>query len=263
VLFREVADHIRIRVDMSDHWETFPCAMGDHVAFISYDHGIRRELEKLPFPYFARYEVTIKNPDDRGLPVGDEFSRLNEFEDQLAREISEAQGVQVGRITTNGRRYFHYYTSHDEASAALISQRMAANHDYVASLSHSLDLDRSHYWNELFPTSDDWQVIQDMRVEESLRKEGDPLVEPREIEHWAYFKTEAERERFVASVQERFTAVELYESPESDRGVFTAKLRHTGLPDYRSMNKFTLLLSRAAQENGGDYDGWETQVCRS
>ncbi|HQS99104.1 MAG: hypothetical protein B7Y26_11945 [Hydrogenophilales bacterium 16-64-46] len=247
---------------MSDHWQTFPCTMGDHVAFITYDHAIRTELEVLPFSNCARFEVTLKDPDDRGLPHGDEFSWLNDVEDYLSRGLTEARAVPVGRITTNGRRYLFYYTSQDEVTSEAVAREAAASHGYVISLTHALDSERSHYWNELFPTDDDRQVIQDMRVEDSLREEGDPLTTPREVDHWAYFHKASDRQRFVEAVTEHFAAIELYETPDNARGIFTAKLVHTSLPDYRSMNKFTMLLNRAAKDSGGDYDGWETSVCR-
>lgn len=247
---------------MSDHWETFPRTIGDHAAFITYDHGIRTELDALPFQNFARFEVTLKDPDDRGLPHGDEFSRLNDLEDQITRELTASRAVSVGRITTNGRRYILYYTTLDQATSEAVGREAASGHGYKMNLLHALDSERSHYWNELFPNDDDWQVIQDMRVEGSLRKEGDPLTMKREVEHWAYFHTATDRQRFVEAVNEQFDAIELYETPDCERGIFTAKLAHTSLPDHQSMNKFTSLLNRAAKESGGDYDGWETSVCR-
>lgn len=247
---------------MSDHWETFPCTMGDNVAFITYDHGIRTELDGLPFANCARFDISLKNPNDKKLPQGDEFSWLNDVEDQLTKGLTEEKSVSVGRVTTNGRRYIHYYTSQDETTAEAVARNVATSNGYTISLTFSLDPEHSHYWNELFPTDNDWQVIQDMRVEYSLRKEGDPLTSPREVEHWAYFHNSSDRERFVDAVTHQFAAVELYETPDNDRGIYTAKLAHTSLPDHRSINKFTMLLNRAAKDAGGDYDGWETSVCR-
>ena len=247
---------------MSNHWETFPCTIGEHAAFITYDHGVRTELEALPFQNVARFEVALKQPDERGLPHGDEFAWLNELEDKIAEELTEAKAISVGRVTTNGRRYIFYYTTQDQATSEAIARRLAASHGYEVAVLHTVDLERSHYWNQLFPTDDDWQVIQDMRVEDSLRDNGDPLTDPRQVEHWAYFHTDADRQRFIEAVKDQFDAIELYETPDCERGAFTAKLAHTSLPDHRSINKFTMLLNRSAKQAGGDYDGWETSVCR-
>jgi Family of unknown function (DUF695)/Regulator of ribonuclease activity B len=247
---------------MSDHWEQFPCTMGDHTAFISYDHGIREELASLDFPNFASFKIELLAADDQGLPNGDEFAKLNEIENYLCSELSGAEGVQVGRITTNGRRYFHFYTLLTETVCDTIAQHAATLHGHSIDLLHEIDPERRHYWNELFPTEDDWQVIQDLRVQEALERAGDMLRIARPIEHWVYFRTEAERSAFVDRVKHAFDNVELYESPDARDGPFTARLTHTGIPDYRSMNSTTLLLSRSARENGGKYDGWETQACK-
>lgn len=246
---------------MSDHWETFPCMLSNHQAFITYDHGIRSELEGLPFANCARFEIMLKNPDDRGLPHGEEFSWLNNIEDHLSKCFTEA-AVSVGRITTNGRRYVFFYTSHDEAKTLAIALETAGIHGYMISLEQSHDLERSRYWNELFPTDDDWQVIQDMRLEDSLVNAGDSLIHPRKIEHWAYFHNTVDRQQFADAVADHFTDIELYEAPDSGRGSFVAKLSHNNLPDYRSMNKYTILLGRQAKNSGGDYDGWEALVCK-
>jgi hypothetical protein len=246
---------------MSDHWEQFPCTMGDHAAFISYDHGVREELGSLPFTHYASFKVDLLNPDDRGLPQDNEFAKLNDVEDFLCARFTRATGVQVGRITTNGRRYFHFYTSLSEGDCTAMLEQVQALHGHDIALLYEPDLERSHYWNELFPTEDDWQVIQDLRVEDSLKQKGDSLQIARPIEHWAYFHTEAQRTAFVARVNHAFDKIELNEDPDTRERPFTAKLSHTGLPDYRSMNSKTLLLSRAAKECGGDYDGWETIVC--
>lgn len=245
---------------MSDHWETFPCTIGERPAFITYDHGVRQEIETLPYPNYTRFEIALKNPDERGLPRGDEFGATNAVEDQLAEAIGVELGLNVGRITTNGRRYVLFYTWLDASTAESIGKSTSASSGYDITLSHRPDAERHGYWNELFPTDDDWQVIKDIRVEDALRDRGDDLSEPRPITHWSYFPDASSREQFVATVKNSFSQVELYESPDNERGIYTAQLTHTGRPDYRSMNSVTLLLRRTAERFGGDYDGWETEI---
>lgn len=244
---------------MSDYWETYPCQMGDHEAFITYDHGIRSEIDAIPFQSCARYEVSLRDPDDRGLPHGDEFGALNMVEDRLAEALS-ADAVNVGRITTNGRRYLLFYTRLDEIAAREVGNKVALESGYQVALAYRADPERDGYWKELFPTPDDWRVIQDMRLEDSLREAGDALVEARPITHWAYFPRAEDRHKFLEAVAHRFDSVDVYETPDCDRGIHTARLSHFGLPDHRSMNETTLLLNREASRLGGDYDGWETEV---
>lgn len=100
---------------MSDHWETFPCTIGERQAFITFDYGLRSDISELPFGNYARYELTLRDPDPRGLPRGNEFEVLNKVEDRLSEELGPTRGITVGRITTDGCRYVIYYTQLDEA----------------------------------------------------------------------------------------------------------------------------------------------------
>ncbi|MGZ5138448.1 MAG: DUF695 domain-containing protein [Burkholderiales bacterium] len=250
-------------VNMSDHWETFPCAMGEHTAWISYDHGIREEINALPFANVAKFKVPLHSPDDRGLPQDDEFDCLIRIEDKLKSQIESVGGCEVGRITTNGARYFFFYTGADEEQSDAIARRIAVDSGYKILLAYEADPERKTYWTELFPTDDDWRVIQDLRVEQALRDKGDSLDQPRPIQHWAYFKTLDDRQQFISLVGPRFESVREFEAPGSNTGAFAVTLSHSGLPDYRSMNAFTVSVARYARECGGDYDGWEAQVCKS
>ena len=247
---------------MSDRWESFPCTIGHSPGFISFDLGVREEFEKLAHGHLACYRVSLQAPDERGLPHGDEFARLNAIEDALVAAM-RGDGIQVGRVTAGGFRYFHFYTSLAEAAAGTLARRMGAEHGYDIALRYEHDPERRVYRDELFPTEDDWQVIQDMRVQESLRSQGDDLTQPREIQHWAFFASGEDRDRFVAAAGGGFAGIECYTSPGATPGEFAVTLRHVGLPDYRSMNAYTLRLNRAAIEANGNYDGWETVVCRS
>jgi hypothetical protein len=196
------------------------------------------------------------------LPQRDEFVRLNDIEDKLTREIESVGGRAIGRITTNGARHFFFYTAADEAQCEAIARRTAAEVGYGILFAHEADPEREAYWTELFPTDDDWQVIQDLRVEQALWDNGDNLDQPRPIEHWAYFKTLADRQRFVSLVGRRFETVREFEARDSREGTYAVTLSHTGPPDYHSMNGFTIVFAREARECGGEYAGWETRVCK-
>jgi hypothetical protein len=244
---------------MSDHWEMFACTVGEHPAFITYDHGVSTALDTLP-PNAARFDVTLLAPDDRGLPAGDEFAQLNSVESLLEARFGDA-GQCVGRVTTDGHRYYLFYTRLDEAQCAAFARDAGVLHGHAIDVLHAPDPERAHYRDELFPTPDDWQVMQDMKTERALREAGDPLDTPRPIEHWAYFPDGAARDAFVAAVGAGFSAVEPFEAEGGDDR-FGVKLSHVGLPDYHSINATTLRLARAAREVDGSYDGWETEVCR-
>jgi len=244
---------------MSDHWELYPCSLDGRMAFVTYDHGFSEEADSLSFANYAGFRAPLRTPTDDGLPHGAEFDTLGELETLLVDAFGDA-AIQVGRVTVGGYRYFHFYTGHDKDTCRALMGKVSEASGYELGIAHEADPERSHYWQTLYPSADDWQVIQDIRVEQSLREGGDPLSEPREVKHWAYFPTAEARAAFIGKVADLVELVSVSDESTIDGERFLAVLRHVGRPDYRSMNPFSIGLRRAAEEAGGDYDGWETQV---
>lgn len=242
---------------MSEHWKIYACMMGERQAFVSFDLGIRTELKTLPHRFLAGFRVRLLQQDARGLPTGDEFARLDRIEDALIAAIPATAGVQVGRVTTDGYRYFHFYTSLDKAS---VDARLSADLSAGIDVRYEHDPEYRAYWDELYPTPDDWRVMLDMEVQDALAKAGDDLQQARPVQHWAYFPSAAQRGQFIAGLGDSFERVRAY---TADNGEYAVTLFHHGQPDYHSMNRYTLHLDRLARQFDGEYDGWETQVCKS
>lgn len=247
---------------MSDQWEMYPCTIGGHAAFISYDHGVGRQLDALPFPNHVGFRIRLDAPDERGLPTRDEFAKLDMLEDYLVGQFRDGQGMQVGRVTYGGRRDLHFYAACGEDECLAIADRAASACGYRIEVRFEPDPAHTAYWDELYPTAEDWQVITDRRLEDTLRSHGDSLLQSRTIEHWAYFKSAAARDAFVEDVAHLAQCVDRHALSDGRDEPFAAKLAHEGQPDYHSMNPITLGLLRAARRHDGSYDGWETMVCR-
>lgn len=247
---------------MSDIWESFPCTIGDHQAFIGFNQTFA-ELAKEDFPFknFASFRVTFKSSTEAGFPAGIEFDALNALEDQLCLGIQPSSGVQVGRITYAGHRDFAFYTDMTEDRCFSLIDSIHNKEQHEISLVHKQDQDFQHYWQSIYPTLEDWQVIKDMRVEQVLQDRGDPLTKEREITHWAMFPTVESRAAFIENIPDPVSLQELYESNDQSDNRFVARLTHIGRPDYRSLNRITVSMARIANNLGGVYDGWETELC--
>jgi len=245
---------------MTDAWQGYPCRIGSHPGFVTYNHSAAQRLAQLPFPFFAGFRVAFDAPEEDGFPPTSEHERLRELEVFLASRFSPDDALMVGRTTTNGERYFQFYTRLARAACKAIADRAWDLTGYEVAIAHEEDPARTTYWKELYPDEDGWQAIRDRSLERALQDAGDPLTEAREILHWAWFGSADARAAFLAAVAPLADLVAESEIPEG-RFRFSAKLRHHGLPDSVSVHRVTLGLSRAARANGGEYDGWEAQVC--
>lgn len=247
---------------MSDHWEFFPCQMGESTAFIFYDHGLASEIDELDLGKLLKIRVQIKNPREDGLPFDEEFGVLERIEDEIQSYISNKKGIYAGRVTVDGARYFHCYVDLDEAGARGLLDGLKAKYGYEMRYVLKEDRERSGYWEELFPTDQDWQVMKDLKVIEQLEKHGDNLDKRRRIDHWVFFESRDKLEKFKSWAMEEGFKVEGVSEPEKeeDDDRYSIQLYHNGTPQLAEISHVTVTLLETARELGGDYDGWETSV---
>lgn len=245
---------------MSDQWIFFPCQMGENRAFIFFDHGIRENIDTIAPRLLLKVRLAFKQPRSDGMPGNDEFPRLKSFEDALQNLAQQHESVYVGRITVDGHRHFYIYTTDSEEAWSAQLDALGQSNGYELAFDLKPDEQRKGYWDDLFPTDDDWQVINDLRVIETVEKHGDDGTASRCIEHWAYFLSAADAETFAQWVNERG-----YRSATTsleDNRKHSVRFSHTGTLRLQDITSHTIALRRKASELGGDYDGWETPVCK-
>jgi hypothetical protein len=246
---------------MSDEWIFFPCQMGEHSASIFFDHGIRESIDNTVPSRLLKVRVAFKHPRPDGMPTNEEFQSLNAFEDALQALVQQQESTYVGRVTVDGHRHFYIYTSDSEDAWSSRLDALGRSHGY--SLAYAMKTDDGHggYWQELYPTEDDWQVIQDLRVIQALAEQGDDGTTPRSIDHWAYFPSQIAAERFSHWAQEQ--GYGSLATDIADDGKFRVRFAHEGTVRLGNITSHTIKLRRKASEVGGEYDGWETPVCKT
>jgi Regulator of ribonuclease activity B/Family of unknown function (DUF695) len=246
---------------MSDQWIYYPCQMGEHLAFIFYDHGIRDSIDGLAPPHLLKVRVAFKLPSLDGMPTNEEFESLTALEDAMHALAQQHESLYVGRVTVDGHRHFYIYTSDSEQAWSTRLDTFAASQGYAVSSIFQPDDCCNGYRNELFPTEDDWQVITDLRVIEALEKNGDDGTTSRQIDHWAYFPSQDAAKQFGGWAQE--SGYTLRHGDNSGDGKYCVRFSHTGTAKLADISSHSITLRRKASELGGNYDGWETQVCKT
>lgn len=247
---------------MSEEWIYYPCQMGEHTAFIFYDHGIRECIDKDAPPNFLTIRAKFKNPRPDGFSSREEYQQLCELEDELTRVVNEDNGLYVGRITVAGYRHFHVFTQRGEADW---SEKLNLVRDLLGYELHCCctpDAKRDGYWRDLFPSEDDWQVIKDLRVLEAAKDAGDDHSVSRRIAHWAYFAEEWKAKQFAQWAKDQGYRVQpVADTGDGDRK-FMIQFSHEGNLHLNDITSHTIAARRKASELDGDYDGWETPVCK-
>lgn len=249
-----------IQFMVEENWQFFPCTIGESSAFIYLNVNAADSISSAP-KHLAMLRLVYKSTYPNGLPTNEDYEPVKEIEDRLEEYAKNAGDWYVGRVTVDGHRTFYVYTSRNEADWQKYASALTNKSGYKIQLSYSDDPEHNGYLNELYPTDDDWQVIKDLAVLDSLQKNGDDGLTPRKVDHWVYFQDKARSVDFVIWAEhDRFTE-EAYSEYTHD-GRYCVRLSHIGTMKIADISSHTIALRRKAEEFDGDYDGWETQVIK-
>jgi hypothetical protein len=246
---------------MGDHWEFFPCQMGENRAFIFVDVGGKTTVEGAP-TRLLKLQLRYKRPREDGLPTNDEYAPVIAIENELEAFVKEGADRYVGRVTVAGCRHFYFYTSRTDFVWRRFIAELSARSGYEMEAGFRDDPQYDGYWRELYPSADDWCVIRDMKVIESLKENGDDGTASRQIDHWIYFPNKGAVLPFIAWAENNGFVHDAEYSHEGDDGRYCVRLHHEGPARIDDVSHHTIALRRKAAELGADYDGWETPVIK-
>lgn len=243
---------------MLDLWYTFPASMGDDQAWISFNQGYAEVAEADTRNNHFRVRVRFKKPNELGLPTNEEFPALSALDEKLDDAVTTLGGVYVGRIAVSGSRFFYFYTDKPEQEFQPIIDKVEKASGYDLTYLYKEDPEKKYYWNELYPTDDDWQVIEDLKVLRTLVEEGDKKDKKRPVSHWAYFKSKEAADKFAIWAKEQnYTSIDV---DNEKKGEYSVNFTHVGTMHLTDITSHTITSNRKAKELGGEYDGWETSV---
>lgn len=248
---------------MSDQWDIYFGKANDELASFCVDLGIHDMTPIADKPYLIWVWIRMQNPREDGLSTNAEFQTLCSIEDKVSEEIiKKYNAVQVGRVTTSGRREFYYYSDKVSDLDSTVNNAMSQFQTYQFQSGTKEDREWSQYHEFLYPSPTQLQCIYDRHVVDDLKKRGDPLTVPREVNHWIYFPNESTREEYINRVKTLGFVIANKDKVDTniDDLPYSLRIYRKDKVDLDSINKVTVELTKLASEIGGDYDGWETPV---
>jgi regulator of RNase E activity RraB len=249
---------------MQEYWELYMKNLEGKPASVQFNAGISMEIEELVYTYptVAYVKAKLKEPKENGLLSENEEPEILFLEDKLeASMIKFRIGKYVGRIISDGHVTFLYYVQYTYNWVDFIEFALNEHGTYEISNGHSADGDWNYYKNLLYPTAKEWQLIQNHKVCDSLKEQGDNLYLKRAIEHKLFFtnkeKSEALREKLV---EDGFKIQAEIEHEEGAKGFSFYRIDK---PFYHDIDALTIELIDTLEAYGASYDGWETSVVKS
>lgn len=248
---------------MQEYWELYMKPLDGAIASVLVNAGISVELPSEDKFYVGFIKLAMKRPNERGLISEDEEAQLSFIEDKIEMEALRYRiGNYVGKIVTKGEMTFVYYLKHEFEWPDVVRAAMGTFPDYGYTYGSKMDGDWEVYHKLLFPTPIEWQIIQNHKVCDHLKSQGDSLHLPRAIEHKAYFETAEERDDFIRAIEaESFRVKELI-APGEKTPMLGISFYRQDKPFYYDIDTLTLHLIDLTTRYSGAYDGWETSVVK-
>lgn len=248
---------------MQEYWELYMKTIDGNIASVLVNVGISAELPSEDKFTVGFIKMKMKFSNDKGLISEEEEAQLSFIEDKIEMEsLRYRVGSYVGKIVSNGEITFIYYLKHDFDWSNAVQSAMIEFPGYGYEYGSKPDSEWDVYHKLLFPTPIEWQIIQNHKVCDHLKAQGDSLHLPRAIEHKAYFETAEKRDGFITAIEtEGFRVKDLMDANDNTPMIGVSFYRQDK-PFYYDIDTLTLHLINLSIQYNGAYDGWETSVVK-
>lgn len=205
----------------------------------------------------------MNSPNEDGLSSTEESSVLNEIEDYfIDLIISKYNAVYPGRLKYDSKILSYLYCETTNDFEKTFTEIKKQYPDYRFEYDIKEEKDWRAYFEVLYPSEFEMQVIQNGLVIENLESHGDKLEKERAVDHWIYFKSETNREIFLGAIKDKNFEIVHKDLISSGDSPYSLQLSRIDKVDYESVNEYVMYLWQKAQEFNGDYDGWETFIVK-
>ncbi len=248
---------------MQDYWETYVRQIEGHRALVSFNASVSDYVPDPEYGYAAFVKLLLKSPSEEGLVSSDEEQTLSSIEDRIEMEsLRYRSGKYIGRIITQGEVNFIYYLKMDFEWKDTADAAMKHFDSYTYEAGSRVDSEWEVYEKLLFPTPQEWQIIQNHHACDQLKEAGDNLRMTRAIEHKMFFADVESRSAFATSILEDGFSVQKEMPPTDDVALYGVQFYRIDSPYYYDIDALTLAIIENGARFGGQYDGWETSLVK-
>lgn len=243
---------------MSDNWNTYFTYIDNKPASFLLDLDPWENGENEMFVHLYRLSVTLNEPEENGLTPQKEAAVLYTIEDSIHDSL-DSHYMFVGRLTTDGKRDFLYYTDVvDGSDLKSLAAKFLENYKYSVNCIEEQE-PRAFYYEFLYPNQSERHRMTNRHLVDKLIELGDNLDKSRTVNHWIYFSSAETRNIFKVKVQKDGFQIEDQDTQDNK---YSLRISRNDFVQLHSISDVTDYLVSAAEEYNGDYDGWETKVIK-
>jgi hypothetical protein len=248
---------------MQEYWEAYMKPMEGHPSMVSFNAGVSDSVPDDEYRYVGFVKLPLQSPTAQGLISPAEEDEIGFIEDRLEMEsLRYRVGKYIGRIVTQGSVNFIYCLKLDFEWGDVANAAMKHFDAYTFESGSRVDTEWEVYQKLLFPSANEWQIIQNHRTCDQLKEAGDNLRLPRAIEHKSYFDLPQKRDSFARQIETEGFKVQKEIEPSEETPLYGLQFYRIDTPYYYDIDALTLAIIDQSEHFGGQYDGWETSLVK-
>jgi uncharacterized protein (TIGR01619 family) len=243
-----------------DDWNGYHKETEDESCMVFLNLGLMQRLPVKDKTAVLEIQFCI-HPDERPEEVF-----LLKMDQALAETASRIQehmanrygGIYAGRIISNARKCFYFYVSEEDSDLLSKDTVLKQPGPFECELKVRADPEWTVYRDKLYPDAREMQLLINHRMVDQLVEQGEPGNVLRRIDHWIYFKEEAQRAAFLEEIVTFDFQVEETPSAQVDEYHYGAQIWRQERITYDAVDYVVMFLTDHAARYQGKYDGWET-----
>ncbi len=248
--------------DNPDDWDSYHTLVDSCPAAIALDFAVGEHAPIAERPGLLAVLIHMNEPGEHGMGDGVDPEALRHVEQQIVYAFeAKIDALFVGRVRSQGVWQLYFYTAETPDIEATATELLSGFSGWKQDIHVRTDPDWEMYFELLFPDRERLQWMRNRKFCEALAAEGDPLVFPRRIDHYAYFATAADRQSFIdAILLDDYEVEELAEDPEENDLGFQVQFFRSDNIELEYIHELVMKLVVLADKFDGMYDDWETTL---
>lgn len=245
---------------VKEHWDYYFCNNKKGVNEITALNLALNEIAPIKNkPNHAGVTIRANDLHTDSHSIQKEWKTVSKIAYALANKVkADNNSIVIARQAVTENNTIHLYCSDTDILKDSVSSVMSEFADYQFEIDFIEDKDWKVY-SELYPSERQFQSMGNRQVILQLLEKGDDLSEPREVEHTIFFKTKADRKRFLNKIQKKGFSVNDKFTEDSIKGhPFGLLISRVDKVDFKSVDEYVLELWKLAKQCKGFYDGWAT-----
>lgn len=241
-----------------EHWESYIGEWQKGPGSVTFRMDLYKKSPQAELPYVVVTGLNFVPCREDGLPEKEAFEKLYRVDDSLKVLIDRSvKNEFAGTFTYQCERLGYFYVADTMGIRSKLRQlyRMEFNRE-----DFYINIKKDEKWESyrkfLYPNEITMEYIENEKVTSKLLEAGDDLSKPRLVDHWVYFKTETDRDRFEEAIKKEGYKTD-QSSPATEKR-YPIRISRKDMVDLASISNQTLALKKTAIKFRGEYDGWET-----